>query len=92
MILQLVIQFFLSVTLVLGLSMFIFTLGYREKLRKHERLGRYLFGVLLIYSVIMRYMIMLPGPFPYMKEMSVGFDILYISICICFNINLLKRR
>lgn len=92
MILQLVIQFFMGVTLVLGLSMFIFTLGYREKLRRHERLGRYLFGVLLVYSVVMRYMIMLPGPFEYLKEMSIVFDLLYISICICFNINLLKRR
>jgi hypothetical protein len=89
---NLVVQIFMSVSLIAGISMLILTVGYRHVLRKNERICRYILGCLLIYSVITRFLIMLPREFSYMKEMSIGFDILYLTLCIFYNITLFDRK
>jgi len=88
---DLIIQIFMAVSFIAGTTMIVFTLGYRHRLRSVERLGRYILGTLLLYSVIVRFWILLPGTFAYMREMSIGFDVLYIAMCIVYNINILGR-
>jgi len=89
---DLILQIFMSATLIIGISMIVFSIAYRHRLRKIERAGRYTLGALLIYSVIIRFLITLPGGFAYAKEVSIGFDILYIMMCIFYNINLASRK
>ena len=89
---DLIIQIFMAATLISGTIMLVFTIAYRDRLRHTERIGRYILGILLLYSVCIRFLIMLPGQFDWAKEASIGFDILYIALCIFFNFNVLRRR
>jgi hypothetical protein len=82
----------MAATLISGTVMLVFTIGYRDRLRHTERIGRYILGTLLLYSVTIRFLILLPGNFHWAKEASIGFDILYIALCIFYNFNVLKRR
>jgi lysylphosphatidylglycerol synthetase-like protein (DUF2156 family) len=91
MIYQLVIQIFMAFSLIAGLTMLIFTIGYRSKLRRIERANRYILGALLVYSVTIRFLLILPVNIPYFELTSIGFDFFYISLCLFFNINILKR-
>ena len=91
MIFDLIIQIFMAASLISGVTMIVFSLGYRGRLRKIESLTRYVIGMLLVFSVVVRFLIILPGTFPYMKETSVVFDIMYVSICIFYNISILSR-
>jgi len=89
---DLIIQIFMSATLISGTIMLVFTIGYRNRLRHTERIGRYILGILLLYSVTIRFLILLPGNFHWAKEASIGFDLLYIALCIFYNFNVLARR
>jgi hypothetical protein len=89
---DLIIQIFMAATLISGTIMLVFTIGYRDRLRHGERFGRYILGTLLLYSVTVRFSILLPGNFYWAREASIGFDILYIALCIFYNLNLLARR
>lgn len=91
-ILDLTIHIFMALSFTAGITMLVLTVEYRKKLRRVEQIGRYILATLLIYSVFMRYLIMLPEQFKYLKEMSIGFDVLYISLCIAYNKNILSRR
>jgi hypothetical protein len=91
-ILDLVVQIFMAASLISGVTMVVFSLGYSSRLRKVESLTRYTLGFLLVFSVIIRFLAMLPGEFPFKKESSIIFDILYVSICIFYNINILSRK
>lgn len=88
----LVVQIFMSASFIAGITMIVFTLGYRHRLRRVERLARYTLGSLLVYSVGIRFILLLPGKFPFMEESSLIFDVFYIALCIFFNINVLSRR
>ena len=92
MIYNLIIQIFMTATLIAGTIMLVFTIGYRDRLRHTERMGRYILSTLLLYSVAIRFLILLPGNFHWAKEASIGFDILYIALCIFYNLNLFSRR
>jgi hypothetical protein len=89
---DLVIQIFMAATLISGTIMLVFTIAHRNRLRYTERIGRYILGTLLLYSVTIRFLILLPGNFHWAKEASIGFDILYIALCIFYNFNVLRRR
>jgi Ca2+/Na+ antiporter len=89
---DLIIQIFMAATLIAGTIMLVFTIGYRNRLRRTERIGRYILSTLLLYSVTVRFLILLPGNFYWAKEASIGFDLLYIALCIFYNFNLLNRR
>ena len=89
---DLVVQIFMAATLISGITMLVFTVGYRNRLRHTERKGRYVLGVLLLYSVTIRFLILLPGNFTWAKEASIGFDLLYIALCIFYNFNVITRR
>lgn len=91
MIYDLIIQIFMAVSLIAGTIMLVFTIGYRERLRHTERIGRYILGTLILYSVTVRFLILLPGNFQWAKEVSIGFDILYVALCIFYNFNILTR-
>ena len=90
-VLDLVLQIFMAVSLISGIIMITYTISYRDKLTKIERMGRFSIGSLLVYSVVIRFMILLPGRFPYMRETSVVFDLLYIAICVFYNVNLFNK-
>jgi hypothetical protein len=81
----------MAASLISGVTMIVFSLGYRGRLRKIESLTRYAIGMLLVFSVVVRFLIILPGTFTYMKEASIVFDIMYVSICIFYNISILSR-
>jgi hypothetical protein len=89
---DLVIQIFMAASFIAGTTMLVFTIGYRDRLRRVERIGRYILGTLLVYSVTIRFLMFLPNGFAYMQEASIGFDILYISMCLFYNINILGRN
>ena len=89
---DLIIQIFMAASLIAGTIMLVVTIGYRDRLRHTERIGRYILGTLLLYSVTVRFSILLPGNFHWAKEASIGFDILYIALCIFYNFNLLSRK
>jgi hypothetical protein len=82
----------MAASFIAGITMIVFTIGYRHRLRRVERLGRYVLGTLLVYSVIIRFLVLLPGKFAWMREMSIGFDVLYITMCLFYNINILGRE
>jgi hypothetical protein len=89
---NLIVELFMSISLIAGVTMIVFTIGYKHRLRKLEVFGRYILGFLLIYSVTVRFLILLPGKFEYAGQASIGFDLLYLIICLCYNINIFKRR
>ena len=89
---DLVIQIFMAASFIAGVTMIVLTLGFRHRLRKVECYGRCTLGILLVYSVTVRFLILLPGKFEYGKEVSIGFDILYIAMCLFYNINIALRR
>jgi hypothetical protein len=88
----LVIQIFMAASFIAGITMLVFTIGYRHRLRRVERLGRYVLSTLLVYSVVMRFLLLLPGEFPYSHLMSIGFDIFYVTLCLFYNITILSRK
>lgn len=92
MIFDLVIQIFMAASFIAGITMIVFTLSYKDRLRKVETYGRFTLGFLLVYSVTVRFLVILPGGFQYMKEASVGFDILYFALCLFYNVNILGRK
>jgi hypothetical protein len=89
---DLVIQIFMAASLIAGIIMIVFTLGYRHRLRSVECYGRCTLGLLLIYSVTVRFLLLMPDQFQYAKECSIGFDIFYIALCLFYNINITSRR
>lgn len=90
-VLDLVLQILMAASLISGIIMMSYTVSYRHELRTSERACRYTISLLLVYSVVVRYLIMLPGKFAYMRETSVGFDLLYIAICVLYNISLFNK-
>jgi hypothetical protein len=82
----------MAAPLIAGTIMLVFTVAYRGRLRYTERIGRYILGTLLLYSVAVRFLILLPGRFQWAREVSIGFDVLYIALCIFYNFNVLRRR
>lgn len=90
-VLDLVLQILMAASLISGIIMLSYTISYRQKLKTPELLCRYTISVLLVYSVVVRYIIILPGKFTFMKETSVGFDLLYIAICVFHSVGLLNR-
>jgi hypothetical protein len=87
----LIVQIFMAATLISGTIMLVFTIGYRRRLRHTERMGRYVLSILLLYSVTIRFILLLPGEFTRGEEASIIFDILYIALCIFYNFNVLRR-
>ena len=89
---DLIIQIFMAATLISGTIMLVLSVAYRHRLRHTERMGRYILSSLLLYSVFIRFWILLPGRFEWARESSIIFDILYITLTILFNFNVLRRR
>ena len=92
MIFDLIVQIFMAVSVIGGVTMVIFTIGYRHVLRTNERICRYIIGGLLLYSVAVRLLVLLPGEVPFFKARSIVFDLFYIAVTIFFNINIFMRR
>jgi hypothetical protein len=92
MIFDLVIQIFMAASLIAGITMIVFTLGYRRRLRRIEVYGRCTLGFLLVYSVTVRFLLLMPEIFAYAKECSIGFDVFYVALCLFYNINITSRR
>lgn len=90
-ILDLVLQILMAASLISGVVMIVYTVSYRHELKVPERICRYTIGSLLVYSVVVRFLILLPGKFAYLRETSVGFDLFYIAICIFNSVNLFNR-
>lgn len=85
-------QVFMAASMVAGLTMLAFTVGFAEKFKRLEVCGRIIFFCLLLYSVLMRFYFSLPGP----PDFSAGyfsliFDVFYISICAVFVANIFIR-
>jgi hypothetical protein len=90
-VLDLVLQILMAASLISGIIMLSYTISYRRELKIAERACRYTMSTLLVYSVVVRFLIIMPGKFEYMKETSLGFDLLYIAICVFYNINLFNK-
>ncbi len=90
-VLDLVLQILMAASLISGIIMLSYTISYRHELKIAERACRYTMSTLLVYSVVVRFLIIMPGKFVYMKETSVVFDLLYIAICVFYNINLFNK-
>jgi len=82
---------FMGMSLVSGLAMIITTLYFRKYFRRYEINCKYILGGLLLYSVVIRYLILLPGQFPFLRESSVVFDVFYVALCVSINYGMLKR-
>lgn len=93
MVYDLAVQIFMAGSLIFGITMLVFTIGFRSKLRRTERIGRYVLSVLLIFSIFVRFTTQLYGPAPvFVRSVySLIFDTFYMTICLFYNINLLKR-
>jgi hypothetical protein len=90
---DLVVQVFMAATLIAGVAMIAFTIGFWDHFRISEKWGRVLLGFLLVYSVGVRWYLILPGSEGFdFRFFYPPFDVLYISICIFFVINVLLRR
>jgi len=83
--------FFMGMSLVAGLAMIVFTLYFRKHFRRFEIVCKYILGGLLLYSVVIRYLILLPGKFPLLREVSIIFDVFYVALCVAVNYGILKR-
>lgn len=91
MIYNLVIEIFMAVSLISGLTMIVFTIGYKDRLRKNERISRYLLGGLLLWSVSVRFIVLITHDMTYAMQLAIVVDVFYIAICLFFNISLLER-
>ena len=91
---DLVIQVFMGASLIAGISMMVFTIGYVHELRRVEIWGRCVLATLLLYSVSVRYYFSLPSCTKHLsyKHFSIPFDVLYISLCVFYVVNILLRR
>lgn len=89
---DLFIQVFMAASLISGVAMLVFTIGFLHELRRSEVWGRGVLAVLIIYSVLVRWYLSTPGedhidP----RWFYPGFDILYLALCLFFIINVLLR-
>ena len=89
---DLIIQIFMAVSFISGITMLVFTLGYRDRVRRIERIIRYVLGSLLVYSVLIRFIILMPGEFEFIRVSSLLFDVFYISITLLFIITMFTEN
>lgn len=89
---HLVVQIFMAATAIIVVIVFVITVGYPKRLSRIEKINRTVVGILAFVSVTFRFILMLPGEFPYSHYVSVIFDILYITIFSLFVVNTFTRK